>query len=163
MDLSRILRDRQGQLQEYACLLRIEELSGDETVLGVVDFGVLGRRTRHHAGGANDSDAVLEYGYVENLTQYSSISRQATLDTRCATDLANSANVKWEPEITLLGRQTPPSPTADYGLWIGDSINIINEADETEQTSGRFRINILDVKVSGTNAETIRPTLERLI
>lgn len=109
-----------------------------------------------------DSTAVSEFGYVENLTQYSSISVQPTLDTRCATDLANAAAVQWEPEITLLGRQTPPSPNADYGLWIGDSINIINEADETGQTSGRFRINILDVKVSGTNAETIMPTLERV-
>lgn len=109
-----------------------------------------------------DSDAVSEFGYVESLTQYSSISVQTTLDTRCATDLANAAAVQWEPEITLIGRQTPPSPTADYGLWIGDTIDIINTADETGQTSGRFRINILDVKVSGTNAETITPTLERV-
>ena len=112
---------------------------------------------------STDSTAVAEYGYVENLTQYSSISVQATLDQKCATDLASAANAKWEPRITLIGRQTPPSPTADYGLWIGDRINIINTADPTGQTSGRFRINILDVSVSGTNAETIRPTLERLI
>ena len=110
-----------------------------------------------------DTDAVDEYGYVENLVQYSSISRQTTLDQKCATDLANAANVKWEPEITLIGRQTPPSPTADYGLWIGDSINIVNTADQTGQTSGRFRINILEVSVSSTNAETIRPSMERLL
>jgi hypothetical protein len=106
---------------------------------------------------------VDEYGYVENLVQYSSIGRQTTLDQKCATDLANAANVKWEPEITLIGRQTPPSPTADYGLWIGDSINIVNTADQTGQTSGRFRINILEVSVSSTNAETIRPSMERLL
>ena len=110
-----------------------------------------------------DTDAVDEYGYVENLVQYSSIGRQTTLDQKCATDLANAANVKWEPEITLIGRQTPPSPTADYGLWIGDSINIVNTADLTEQTSGRFRINIIEVSVSSTNAETIRPSMERLL
>lgn len=110
-----------------------------------------------------DTDAVDEYGYVENLVQYSSISRQTTLDQKCATDLANAANVKWEPEISLIGRQTPPSPTADYGLWIGDSINIVNTADQTGQTSGRFRINILEVSVSSTNAETIRPSMERLL
>ena len=110
-----------------------------------------------------DTDAVDEYGYVENLVQYSSISRQTTLDQKCATDLSNAANVKWEPEITLIGRQTPPSPTADYGLWIGDSINIVNTADATEQTSGRFRINIIEVSVSSTNAETIRPSMERLL
>ena len=109
-----------------------------------------------------DTDAVDEYGYVENLVQYSSISVQTTLDQKCATDLANAANVKWEPEISLIGRQTPPSPTADYGLWIGDSINIVNTADQTGQTSGRFRINILEVSVSSTNAETIRPSMERI-
>ena len=112
---------------------------------------------------ATDIDAVDEYGYVENLVQYSSIGRQTTLDQKCATDLSNAANVKWEPEITLIGRQTPPSPTADYGLWIGDSINIVNTADQTGQTSGRFRINIIEVSVSSTNAETIRPSMERLL
>ena len=112
---------------------------------------------------ATDSTAVSTYGYVESLKQYSSISRQGTLDQKCNTDLANSTNIQWEPKITLIGRQTPPSPTADYGLWIGDSINVINTADLTGQTSGRFRINILDVSVSGTNAETITPTMERLV
>lgn len=111
---------------------------------------------------ATDSAAVAEYGYVENLTQYSSISVQTTLDQKCATDLHNAANVKWEPEITLIGRQTPPSQTADYGLWIGDSVNIVNTADLTGQTSGRFRINSIEVQVSGTNAETIRPAVERV-
>ena len=109
-----------------------------------------------------DSSAVSEYGYVENLRQYSSVSRQTTLDQHCATDLANSTNIRWEPKITLIGKETPPSPTADYGVWIGDSINIINEADMTRQTSGRFRINVLDVQVSSTNAETITPTMERV-
>lgn len=109
-----------------------------------------------------DSDAVLEYGYVEQLNQYSSVSRQTTLDQKCATDLFNASNVQWQPEITLIGRQTPPSPTADYGIWIGDKINIENKADMTGQTSGRFRINVLDVDVDGSNAETIKPTLERV-
>lgn len=111
---------------------------------------------------ATDSDAVQEFGYVENLVQYSSVGRQTTLDQHCSTDLANAAAVQWQPEITLIGRQTPPSPTADYGLWIGDRINLQNEVDPTGQTSGRFRINVLDVSVSGSNAETIKPTLERL-
>ena len=111
---------------------------------------------------ATDSTAVSEYGYVEQLNQYSSVSRQTTLNQKCATDLANASAVQWKPEITLIGRQTPPSPTAEYGLWIGDQINIENEADMTGQTSGRFRINVLDVSVSGSNAETITPTLERI-
>lgn len=109
-----------------------------------------------------DSTAVAEYGYVENLTQYSSISVQTTLDERCATDLANAVSVQWQPEITLIGRQTPPSPTGDYSIWIGDEIGIVNTADQTGQTSGRFRINIIEVSVTSTNAETIKPTLERV-
>lgn len=110
---------------------------------------------------ATDSDAVTEYGYVEQLNQYSSVSRQTTLNQRCATDLANSTRIRWEPEITLIGRQTPPSQTDDYGLWIGDTIYLENAADMTGQTSGRFRINIIDVSVTASNAETIKPTLER--
>ena len=111
---------------------------------------------------ATDSDAVDEFGYVEKLMQYSSISRQATLDTRCATNLAEAVAVQWMPRITLIGRQTPPSPTADYGLWIGDTFYLENSADPTGQTSGYFRIDKLTVKVSGSNAETITPELERV-
>ena len=111
---------------------------------------------------STDSSAVAEFGYVEQLNQYSSVSRQTTLNQKCATDLSNATKIQWQPEITLIGRQTPPSPTADYGLWIGDQIWLENTADLTGQTSGKFRINILDVSVSGTNAETIKPTMERV-
>lgn len=111
----------------------------------------------------SDSNAIQTYGYVEKLTQYSSISTQSVLDQHCATDLFNAAAVRWDPQITLTGEQTPPSPTEDYGLWIGDQVNVINKADLTGQTSGHFRVNIIDVSVSSTNGETIRPTLERVI
>ena len=111
---------------------------------------------------ATDSDAVLEFGYVEQLNQYSSVSRQTTLDQKCNTDLTNATAVQWEPAITLIGRSTPPSPTEDYGLWIGDQIYLENQADMTGQTSGKFRINIIDVKVTASNAETIKPTMERI-
>ena len=111
---------------------------------------------------ATDSEAVEEFGYVEKLNQYSSVGRQSTLNQKCATDLANAVAVQWEPEITLIGRQTPPSPTADYGLWIGDQIYLENTVDKTGQTSGKFRINTLDVTMSGSNAETIKPTMERV-
>lgn len=110
---------------------------------------------------ATNSDAVLEFGYVEAITQYSSVSRQTTLDGHCAADLREASNPLWQPEITLLGRQTPPSPTADYGLWIGDTIYLENTADQTGQTSGWFRIQQLTVAVSGSNGEIITPVLER--
>lgn len=111
---------------------------------------------------AQDDDAVLKYGYVEALTQYSSISRQATLDSHCLADLNNATKVRWEPQITLLGRQTPPSPTDDYGLWIGDRVWLQNDADETNQTSGYFRINQISVAVSANGGEVITPELERV-
>ena len=109
-----------------------------------------------------DATAVQTYGYCETLKQYSSVSRQATLDQHCATDLYNATNVRWQPQITLIGRQTPPSPSENYGLWLGDRVDVINDADQTGQTSGRFRINVLDVTVSATNAETIKPAMERV-
>ena len=111
---------------------------------------------------ATDGNAVTEYAYVEQLMQYSSISRQNTLNTRSLTDLAKTTRAKWLPEVTLLGRQTPPSPTASYGLWIGDTIWINNDADMTGQTSGKFRINVLEVSRSASGGEKIKPTLERI-
>ena len=105
---------------------------------------------------------MTEYAYVEQLTQYSSISRQNTLNSRSLTNLAKATRAKWLPEITLLGRQTPPSPTASYGLWIGDRITIENQVDMTGQTSGKFRINVLEVSRSASGGEKIKPTLERI-
>lgn len=110
-----------------------------------------------------DTDAVQLYGYAETLNQYSSVSRQTTLDQHCATDLYNAATVQWQPQITLSGEQTPPSPSKEHGLWIGDTVYVQNNADLTGQTSGHFRVNTITVSVSSTNAETITPALERIL
>ena len=107
-------------------------------------------------------DAVSEYGYVEVVEQNSSISTQSVLAQHQATKLANTSNPRWEPEIELIGRQVPPSPTVDGGLWIGDTVELLNNIDLTGQTNGRFRINELVVKVSASNAETITPKMERV-
>lgn len=109
-----------------------------------------------------DADAILQYGYVEQLVQYSSVSRQATLDNHCAADLNNATKIRWQPNITLLGRQTPPSPTEDGGVWIGDRVWLQNDADLTGFTSGYFRINQISVGVSANGGEIITPELERL-
>lgn len=111
---------------------------------------------------STNSDAVAEFGYFERMTQYSSVSRQATLESHNATDLYNATNLQWNPEITLFGRQTPPSPTAEFGLWIGDQIYLENIADPTGMTTGWFQIQAIDVTVSATGAETITPSLERV-
>lgn len=110
---------------------------------------------------STDAAAVAEFGYFETMTQYSSVSKQATLDAHNAKDLANATNLKWSPKITLIGAYNPPSPTAAYGLWLGDKINITNTADATGMTSGQFRINALSVAVSATGAETVTPEMER--
>jgi len=112
---------------------------------------------------ATDSEAVKNYGYYEELLQDSSVSRQTTLDTSCASKLANTANVRWEPEITLTGRQVDPSPEGKNSIWIGDTVVINNREDKTGQTSGAFRVMELSVSVSATGAETITPTLERIV
>lgn len=111
---------------------------------------------------STNASAVAEFGYFESMTQYSSVSKQATLDSHNATDLYNATNLQWNPEITLFGRQTPPSPTAEFGLWIGDRIYLENSADPTGMTTGRFKIMAIDVTVSATGAETITPSLERV-
>ena len=111
---------------------------------------------------STNSEAVSEYGYVEVVEQNSSISTQSVLDQHCATKLATTSNPRWEPEIELIGRQVPPSPTVEGGLWIGDVVELLNNIDLTGQTNGRFRINELVVKVSASNAETITPKMERV-
>lgn len=111
---------------------------------------------------STDSNAVAEFGYFETMTQYSSVSRQATLNGHNATDLHNATNLQWNPQITLFGRQTPPSPTADFGLWIGDQIYLENTADPTGMTTGWFEIEAFEVSVSATGAETVKPRLERV-
>ena len=110
---------------------------------------------------STDASAVAEFGYFETITQYSSVSRQATLNSHNATDLYNATNLQWNPQITLFGRQTPPSPTADFGLWIGDQIYLENTADPTGMTTGWFEIEAIEVSVSATCAETVKPRLER--
>lgn len=110
---------------------------------------------------STNSDAVAEFGYVETLTQYSSVSNQNTLNSHNAADLADASNCFWEPNITLTGSQTPPSPTEDYGIWIGDTIYLENTADPTGATSGWFRIQAIEVNVSAQGSENIKPIIER--
>lgn len=112
---------------------------------------------------STNSDAVTEYGYFESLYQDSSISRQATLDGKATSQVANLSNPLWQPQITLTGRQIAPSPSGDDSIWIGDRIRINNTEDMTGQTSGQFRVQALSVSVSGSNAETITPVLERIV
>lgn len=109
-----------------------------------------------------NSTAVREYGYCEVVEQNSSISSTSILEQHCATKLAFVSNPKWEPAIQLIGRQVAPSLATDGGLWIGDTVEILNNIDLTGQTNGRFRVNELVVKVSASNAETIIPKLERV-
>lgn len=108
-----------------------------------------------------NSDAVAEYGYAERTLQESSISAQQTLNNNTTAMLNNTSNPIWQPEITLLGKQVAPTPDGEKKIWIGDTVTIVNKEDLTGQTSGQFRVNELQVKVSATGAETIKPTLER--
>lgn len=109
----------------------------------------------------SDPDAVREYGYFEQIYTDSSISRIETLTRNANTELMNAKDMRWQPEITLSGRQVAPAPLDNGKIWIGDTIIINNSADATGTTNGQFRVNELEVKVSGSNAETITPKLER--
>lgn len=109
-----------------------------------------------------DADAVLEYGYAETMYQDSSISVQATLERNANARLADTSNGRWEPQITLTGRQVAPTPSGAYKLWIGDTVRIQNNEDMTGQTSGWFRVQELQVAVGATGAEVITPVLKRV-
>lgn len=109
-----------------------------------------------------NSDAVLEYGYAETMYQDSSISVQATLERNAEARLEDASNGRWEPQITLSGRQVAPAPSGDRKIWIGDTVRIQNNEDMTGQTSGWFRVQELQVAVSDAGGEVITPVLKRI-
>lgn len=111
---------------------------------------------------STDSNFVREYGYREKLIQDSSVSVQSTLDRNVETELNNVTDVRWSPQISLLGKQVSPTPNGEKKIWLGDIITIVNEQDQTGMTSGSFRVNELDVAISATGHEVITPTLERI-
>ena len=108
-----------------------------------------------------NTEAVEEFGYFETVYQASSVSRQETLDNNTAAKLRTASAGRWQPQITLTGRQVAPVPDGKNKIWIGDTVRVLNTIDFTGQTSGEFRVNELDVAVSASNAETIVPTLAR--
>lgn len=110
----------------------------------------------------SNSEAITTYGYAETLLQDSSVSRLDTLTTNARTQLQKSSNTRWEPAITLIGRQVAPTTSGEPRIWIGDTVTIQNDSDYTGSTSGQFRVQELEVSVSSTGAESIVPTLERV-
>lgn len=110
-----------------------------------------------------NTEFVQEYGYSEAIYQESSISRIETLQRNAESRLAELEDARWEPEITLTGREVIPAPTDEQRrLWIGDRIRIQNNEDKTGQTSGLFRVQELKIDVSPSGAEVITPTLKRI-
>lgn len=110
-----------------------------------------------------DTAFVQEYGYAEMMYQDSSISVQATLERNAEARLTNAQEARWEPQITLTGRQVIPAPTeASERLWLGDTVKIQNDEDLTGQTSGWFRVQELSVALSPAGGEVITPVLKRV-
>lgn len=109
-----------------------------------------------------DSSKVQEFGYAEMIYQDSSISVQATLERNADARLKDASTGRWEPQITLTGREVAPTPDGEYKLWIGDTVRILNNEDMTGQTSGWFRVQELQVAVGDSGAEVITPVLKRV-
>lgn len=108
-----------------------------------------------------NTNAVKEYGFCETILQDSSTAAQSQLNANTNTELATDSKFIWEPEVEFSGRQVEPKPTGNNKIWICDVITIENDEDLTGMTDGMFRVNELEVNVSSSNAETIKPTLER--
>lgn len=106
-------------------------------------------------------DAVKKYGYAEKMLQESSITAFETLRDTAQTEVSNTSNLEWQPQIKLTGKQVAPIPTGERKIWIGDTIKLQNNIDPIGMMSGEFRVNSLDVSVEATGAETITPTLSR--
>lgn len=112
---------------------------------------------------STDTAFVQEYGYAEMMYQDSSISKPDTLERNAEARLTNAQEARWEPQITLTGRQVVPAPTeASERLWLGDTVKIQNDEDLTGQTSGWFRVQELSVALSPAGGEVITPVLKRV-
>ena len=112
---------------------------------------------------STDTDFVQEYGYAEMMYQDSSISKPDTLERNAEARLTNAQEARWEPQITLTGRQVIPAPIeASERLWLGDTVKIQNDEDLTGQTSGWFRVQELSVALSPSGGEVITPVLKRV-
>lgn len=108
-----------------------------------------------------NKEAVERYGYAETTLTESSVSVKATLERNVQAELNNRSNLEWQPEIKLTGVQVAPVPTGSRKIWIGDTVKLQNNEDQTGMTSGEFRVNVLDVNVDANDAEEIVPTLSR--
>lgn len=129
--------------------------------IGAGEIGDDGAETPPIYAAKLNREAVIEYGYAERILQLSSISNINTLEQNVEAELASVSNMSWQPELQLTGRTINPSPEGSQRIWIGDTITVQNNEDQTGMTSGKFRVNILQVEVEATGAETITPTLSR--
>lgn len=153
------------QVGVSAASISAPEVSGyASTVIGIGAGEISSDASKNTAitSTQTNNNAVSEFGYAETILQESSVSVQQTLDNNTITALNERSNPQWQPEITLIGRQVAPRPDGTDKIWIGDTITVVNGEDMTGQTSGAFRVNGLQVKVSATGSEIIRPTLERV-
>lgn len=152
---------------DYPSALSIsaDEVSGyASSVIALGEGEVSSDRNKNTAISAftQNNAKTVEYGYYETLIQESSISRQQTLDQKAATELAIDSKIIWEPQITLSGRMVSPVPSGNSKIWLCDIITIENSEDLTGMTNGQFRVNELEVDISATGAESIKPILERV-
>lgn len=149
-----------------ALTISAEEVSGFASAVIGVGNGEISSNSEENTAitsYALDNDAVKEFGFCEEIMQDSSISLQQTLDNNTASRLATVERFSWEPQITLSGRQVNPTASGANKIWICDRLTIENNEDLTGMTDGVFWVNELEVDVSATGAETIKPTLERYL
>lgn len=147
-----------------ATSMSAKEINGfASTVIGIGSGQVSGDTSKETAitDVQTNSEAVAEYGYAEKILQNSSVSSQDVLANNVATELAATSNMQWQPELKLSGRTVNPTPSGEYKIWIGDTVTVQNNQDQTGMTSGKFRVNSLQVSVKNTGAEEITPSLSR--
>lgn len=149
-----------------ATSITAQEVSGyASTVIGIGAGEVSSDSTKNTAitNVQTNAAAVSEYGYAETILQESSVSHADTLSRNVANELTNRSSIIWEPMINLTGRQVAPTPFGTTKIWVGDRIQVVNTRDMTGTMSGWFRVNELSVRVSASGAETITPTLARIM
>lgn len=147
-----------------ATSLTAKEITGfASTVIGIGGGEVSGEAAENTAitDLQTNNEAVKEYGYAEKILQESSVSNPETLARNVASELAATSNMQWQPEVKLLGTEVSPTPTGSHKIWIGDTVTLQNAEDQTDMTSGQFRVNQIKVSVKATGAEEITPSLSR--
>lgn len=106
--------------------------------------------------------------YRQKIYQYSSMTRQSTIQGRANALVAKYSKLRWRPTLTLTGSHYEPSPFNSIGgedysnIWIRKKFKINVSPDPLNIFETEAVVRTISVAVAETDAETINAEMEFL-